>query len=123
MADLDSERLPKSERHDKSGEHSDQRQHIGFDPRGAGHPLEELPPVENADAVEEHDQAGQPDRPDDRCLGGERADGKTDEQHRADAERKSAEVDLTDQIADADGEKHREDRLRADDFAGKIEHE
>ena len=44
-----------------------------------------------------------------------RADGQTDEQHGADAEREAAEVDLADQIADADGEKYRKDRLRPDD--------
>ncbi len=104
----------------KSGQHSDKRQDIGFYPRGSGHPLEELPAIENADAVEEHDQAGQPDRPHDRCLGSERADGEADEQNRSDAERKSAQIDLADQVTDADGEKHREDWLGVQDFAGKI---
>ena len=83
--------------------------------RGAGHAFEELPAVEDADAVEKHDQAGQADRPDDLRLRRERADRQADEQHRADAERKAAEVDLADQIADADGEEERKDRLGADD--------
>ena len=99
--------------------HRDERQQIVLVPGGAGHALEELPPVEDADPVEEHDQAGEADRPDDLRLRRERADGEADEQDGADAERKSADVDLADQIADADGEKRRQDRLRSDDFASK----
>ena len=96
---------PSPEGHDQSRHHGDKRQDIGFYPRGSGHPFEELPAIENADAVEEHDQAGQPDRPDDRCFGSKCADRKADEQNRSDAERKSAEIDLADQVADTDGEK------------------
>ena len=50
-------------------------------------------------------KAGQPDRSDDRRLGSERAERQADEQNRADAKREPAEVDLTDQITNADGEK------------------
>ncbi len=102
--------------------HCDERQQIVFAAGGAGHSFEELPAVEDADAVEEHDQAGEADRSGDLRLRREGADGQADEQDGADAERKAADVDLADQIADADGEKHREDRLRADDVARKLEH-
>src|SRR4030095_14766599 len=51
------------------------------------------------------------------------ADGETDEQHGADAERESADIDLTDQVADADREEDREDRLRPDDFARELNHD
>ena len=61
--------------------HGDQRQQIVLAPGGAGHAFEELPAIENADAVEEHDQAGQADRADDLRLRRERADGEADEQH------------------------------------------
>ena len=102
--------------------HGDERQQIVFAAGGAGHAFKELPPIEDADAVEEHDQAGKADRPGDLRLRREGADGEADEQDGADAERKAADVDLADQVADADGEKHRKDRLRADDFAREVEH-
>ena len=122
MADLDAESLAEPERDQQAGNDRNERQQVVFDAGGAGHSLEELPPVQDADSVEEHDQAGQADRPDDLGLRREGADGKPDEQDGPDAERKAAEVDLADQVADADGEKHRKDRLRPDDFAGKIKH-
>ena len=106
----------------EAGDDRDQRQQIVFAARGAGHALEELPSVEDADAVEEHDQSGEADRSDDLRLRREGADGEADEQHGSDAEREAAEIDLADQVAEADGEKDRKDRLRPDDVAGEIEH-
>ena len=96
--------LPSPSATSKPGEHRDQRQQIVFSARGAGHAFEELPAVENADAVEEHDQPGQADRPGDLRLRRERADGQADEQDSPDPERKPAEVDLADEVAEADGE-------------------
>ena len=107
----------------KPGDDRDQRQQIVFAACGAGHAFEELPAVEDADAVEEHDQAGEADRSGDLRLRREGADGQADEQDGADAERKAADIDLADQIAEADGEKHRKDRLRSDDFASELEHD
>src|SRR5689334_19531771 len=100
MADLDAESLAERQRDNESGDDRDQRKHVVLDPRRARLALEELPAVEDADAVQEHDQAGEPDRPGDRRLRGERADGESDEQDGADAEREAAEIDLADQIAD-----------------------
>src|SRR5262249_11376784 len=82
------------------------------------HALEELPPIKNPDAVEEHEQARQPDRPDDLCLGGKCADSESDEQHGADAKRKSTDADLADQVTQPDGQKRGQDWLRPDDLAG-----
>ena len=106
----------------KPGDDGNERQQIVFAAGRAGHSFEELPAVEDADAVEKHDQAGEADRSGDLRLRGECADGQPDEQHGADAEREPAEVDLADQVADADGEEHREDRLGADDVTSEIEH-
>ena len=39
-----------------------------------------------------------------------------------DAKRKSTKIDLADQVAKTDGEKHRKDRLRSDDFTRSIQH-
>jgi hypothetical protein len=44
----------------------------------------------------------------------ERADGEPDEQDGANTERKGANPDLADQIADADGKKNRENWLGAE---------
>ena len=60
--------------------------------------------------------------PDDLRLRREGADREADEEHGADAEREADDVDLTDQVADADREKRRQDRLAADDVARKIQH-
>ena len=86
------------------------------------HSFEELASVENADAVEEHDQAGEADWPDDVCLRCKCADREADEQHRADAQREAEDINLADQVADADGEKDRKDRLGADDVLGEFNH-
>ena len=110
---------PKSERDDEPGNHCDECQEIVFASRRADHALEELSSVEDADPVQEHDQAGQADRPDDLGLRRERTDRQTDEQHGADAKREAADVDLTDEIAKADREEERKDRLGSDDVARK----
>ena len=123
MADLDAESLTQTRA--RPGDPATQRDQAPADctcgppPR---HAFEELPPVENADAVEEHDQAGQADRTDDLGLRRKCADGQADEQNGADAERKSADIDLADQVTEADGEERRKNRLGADDVAGKVEH-
>src|SRR4029077_18826023 len=76
----------------------------------------------NADAVQEHDQAGQADRSDDLGLRRKGADRKTYEQHRAYPERKPGDADLADQVAQPDRQKRRQDRLTADDVACEIQH-
>jgi hypothetical protein len=84
--------------------------------------FKELTAVEDADAIKKHHEAGQADRPRDRSLRREGADEQPDEQHRADAERKSAEIDLADEIADADREEDGQNRLRADNVLRKCNH-
>src|SRR4029079_2886392 len=86
------------------------------------HSLEKLSPVENADAVEEHDQAGQSDGPDDLCLRTERAEREPYEQDCADTEREPTDIDLPDQVTNADRQKRSEDWLGTDDVAGKVYH-
>ena len=113
MADLDAEDLAEPERHEERGADRDEGEKIVFAPGRAAHALEELPPVEDADPVEEHGQPSERDRAGNLRLGGEGADREPDEQHGADAERESADVDLADEIAEADREEEREDRLRA----------
>ena len=66
---------------------------------------------------------GETDRPGDLRLGGEGADGEPHEQHGSDAERKSPQIDLADQVAETDGEKYRKDRLGGDDLTSQIEHD
>ena len=106
----------------EAGDDTDQGQQIVFAPCRARHAFEELPAVENADSVEEHDQAGEADRSDDLGLRREGADGEADEKNGADTERKAAEIDLTDQVADADREKRRKNRLCPNDVTGEIQH-
>ena len=91
MADLDAEDLAQPQRDQQAGDDGNERQQIVFAARAPDHAFEELPAIEDADAVEEHDQAGQADRPDDLRLRREGADGQADEQHGADAEREAAE--------------------------------
>ena len=112
---------PSSERDPQTREAGDQRQQIVLLP-GADHPLEELPAIENADPVEEHDQAGQADRPYDLGLRCERADREADEKHRADAQREAEDVDLTDQISHSDGQEGGQNRLATDDIARSVQH-
>ena len=123
MADLDPIGLSEQERDDESGSASDERQQIVLDACCARHALEELPSVENSDPVEKHDQTRETDRADDRRFRRKGTDGKADEQNRADAERKAAQVDLADEISDADREKHGEDRLRTEDVLRKLNHD
>ena len=112
---------PRPQRHGQARQTGDQREQIVFLPC-ADHSLEELASVENADSVEEHDQAGQADRPDDLGFRCECADGEADEEHGADAKREAEDVDLADQIAHADRQKRRQDRLASDDVASKVQH-
>ena len=121
MAGLDSEGVTEPERHGKAGEARDKRQQVVF-PARPDDAFEELPAVENPDAVEEHDEAGQPDRTDDLGFRRECTDGEADKEHGADAEREAEDIDLADQITDADRQKRRQDRLAADDIARKIKH-
>src|SRR5690606_3080874 len=88
----------------------------------AAHSFEELAPVKNANAVEEHDQAGEGQRPDDLRFRRERADGEPDEQDGADAEREAGDADLADEIAQAYGEEGGENGLAADDVTCDVEH-
>src|SRR5262249_1232058 len=90
---------------------------------GARHPLEELSAVQDADSVQEHRQTGQADRTDDLRLRRKGADREADEQNGADTKRKAADVDLTHQVAEANREKNREDRLRPDDVLSKLQHD
>ena len=112
---------PRPSATNRPARHRDQRQQIVLLP-DADHAFEELPAVKNADPVQEHDQAGQADRPDDLGFGRERADRKADEQNGADTERKSADADLADQVAQSDREKRRQYRLASDDVASKVQH-
>ena len=121
MADLDAEDVPETQRNGEAGQTTHQRQQVIF-LAGADHAFEELAAVENADPVEEHDQAGQADRAGDRGLRRKRPERESDEQHRADAERKPADVDLPDQVAEPDGEKDCKDRLCSDDITREVDH-
>ena len=104
----------------KASADRDKCQEIVFAAGRAGHAFEKLPAVENADAVKEHDQADQADRARDLRLRRKGAEREPDEQHGADAERKSADIDLADEIAEPDREKRCEDRLRPDDVLRAI---
>ena len=53
--------VPQPERHAEARKARDQSQQIVF-LSDADHAFEELPAVENADAIQEHDQAGEADR-------------------------------------------------------------
>ena len=122
MANLDSENVAEPERDQQAGSHRNQREEIVFAALGAGHPLEELPPVENADSVEKHDQPGEPDRSDDVGLRREGSESQVRRTDGADAKRKPAKIDLSDQVSDPDREKNRKDRLRPESVTGKIKH-
>ena len=122
VADLQAEHLAERQRDDQACDDADQRKQVVFASGGAGHAFEELPAVENADPVQEHDQPGEADRADDLRFRRERPDGEPDEENRAHAQRKPADVDLPDEIAEADGEKGRQDRLCADDLTCRVEH-
>src|SRR5262245_14032272 len=122
MTDLDPVEVTETQRDEKARDARDQCQQI-VSSADALHPLEELPSIQDTDAVKEHDQAGQPDGAHDLCLGGKCAEGEPNEQHGSNAERKSADADLTDQITQPDGQKCGEDWLRSNDLAGQIDHD
>src|SRR5262249_36904458 len=58
----------------------------------------------------------------DLCFRCEGAESQAHEKNGSHAERETEDVDLTDQVAQADGKKQRENRLRADDLAGQTNH-
>jgi hypothetical protein len=110
------------QRDNKAGDDRDERQQVIFDARRAGHAFEELPAVQDADAVEEHDQAGQADRSGNRRFRGECANRQPDEKDGANPEREPADIDLADQVAETDGKERRKDRLGSDDLASSVQH-
>ena len=122
MSDLDAGELSETECDEKSCGNSDERQKIVFSARRSRHALEELPSVENADPIQKHDQSGETDRTGDLRLRRKGANRQADKQHGADTERKSPDIDLTDQIADADGKEDGKNGLGADDITGKSQH-
>src|SRR6185369_15063563 len=122
MSDLDAENVPKPKRNEQAGQASDKRQQVVLLP-GTDHAFEELPAVEDPDPIQEHDQYCQPDWSGDLGFGCERTDGKAHEKNGADAERKSPDTDLTDQVAQSDREKRRQYRLASDDLASKVQHD
>ena len=61
--------------------------------------------------------------PDDLCLRSKCPNNKPNEQDSPDAERETAKIDLPDKVTEPDGKEHREDRLRADDFAREVYHD
>jgi hypothetical protein len=81
-----------------------------------------LPAVQDANSVEKHDQSGEPDGTDDLSLRRKPSNGKSDEKNGADAEGKSANVDLADQVPNPDRKEYRKDRLRSDDVLRKLDH-
>ena len=121
MADLDAKDVPEAKGNGEARQAGDERQQVIF-LACAHHALEELASIEDADPVEEHDQAGQSDRTCDLGLGGERADGEADEQDGAHAEREAEDVDLADQVAHADREEGSQDGLASEDVASKVQH-
>src|SRR6476620_4923388 len=122
MSDFDAENVPEPKGNGQTGKASNNRQQIVL-LADAKHAFEELPAVEDPDPIQEHDQSCQADWSDDLGFGRERTDGKADEKNGADAERKSPDTDLTDQITQSDREKCRQDRLAADDLASKVQHD
>src|SRR5262249_49825932 len=121
VTDLDSVELTETERDQKAGDARNERQQIVFS-AGTPHSFKKLPAIQNADAVKKHDQAGQPYGTNDLCFRGEGAESQAHEQNGSHAEREAEDVDLTDQVAQADGKKQRENWLRADDLAGQTNH-
>src|SRR6476646_1882694 len=101
MARLDAEEVAEPERNDEPAGDRDQGEQVIATPGRAGHPLEELAAVEDANAVEKHDEPGEAHRSGDLRLRGEGADGEADEQHGADAEREAEDADLPDEVAEA----------------------
>jgi hypothetical protein len=50
------------------------------------------------------------------------AEREANKKHGADAERKAADADLADEVAETDGEKRGQDRLGTDDVASQVNH-
>jgi hypothetical protein len=119
MADLDAKGLTQAKRYKEAGDAADQGQQVVLT-ANAAHPLEELPSVKNSDAVKEHDQAGQANGPGNLRLRRKCAEREADEQNGANTKRESTDVDLPNQVTDADRKECGEDWLSADDLTGKI---
>src|SRR5277367_271778 len=115
--------MPEAKSNGEASDHGYKREQIIFAAGRARHAFKKLPAIEDAHAIKKHDQADEPDRSDDLRLRREGAESETHEQNGADAERKSADADLTDQIAEPDRKKGRENRLRADNFTRKVKHD
>src|ERR1700752_2598271 len=121
MPDLHAVDLSEPERNAEAGKARDQGQQIVF-LTYTENALKELLAVENSDSVKEHDQAREADGTRNLGFRCEGADSEADKEHGADAKGEAENVDLADQVADADGEKRRQDRLAAEDIARKIQH-
>src|SRR5689334_4173414 len=121
VADLDAEDVPQSKGNQQAGETGNQRQQVVF-PASAKDAFEKLAAVQNADAIKEHDQAGQADWSDDLGLRREGPYRKADKQDRADPKRKSGDADLADQISQANCQKGRQYRLASDDVPSYVQH-
>jgi hypothetical protein len=81
-----------------------------------------LSAIQDADSVEEHDQSRKPDGTNYLSLWRKPPDGEANEENGADAKRKSAKVDLADQVSHPDREEYCKDWLRADDVLRKLDH-
>jgi hypothetical protein len=117
------EYVTKAESNQKSGDDCHKGQQIVPAAYRPGHSLEKLPPVENADTVEKHDQAGEADRSCNLRFWRKGANGQPDEQHSAHPERKSANADLTDEVTDTDGEERCQNGLRSNDVTRESKHD
>src|SRR5690348_5598358 len=98
MTTFDAEDVAKSEGHRQPSDDGNECQEIVFAASCTRHSLEEFTAVENADAVQEHDETSEPNRPGDLRLRGEGADGQSHEQDCSNAEREPTEIDLADEI-------------------------
>ena len=122
MTKLDAKHMAKPERDEQAGDAGYECQQVIL-AADAAHAFKKFASIKDPDAVEKHDQPGETDRAYDLRLRCERADGESDEQYGADTERKGANPDLADQIANADGKKNRENWLCAEDLADGVQHE
>ena len=84
MADLYAECRSQPERDQQPGDDRNECEQI-VGAANTGQALKELLPVQDADPVQEHDEADQADRSGNLRLGRNGTDSKTDEQHGADA--------------------------------------
>jgi hypothetical protein len=115
MANLDPKELAEPDGNHEPCDNTNERYQVCLDACGARHSLKELSPIQDAYSIEEHDQAGKAYRPGNLRFWREGSDGQTNEQDGPNAERESEDVDLPDQITDADRKEHRKDRLAAED--------